>query len=234
VSSSRKESRKVRFGMAGPVCAGCGKTLPSPGGRGRPAAYHGPACRQRARRARLTAEPARADLLGLLDRAGRAVAAARRAATSGADPRAALAALAELAAVAELANAGHARKVATASRGEVERPSARPTEPTVTESVTNSAVPEARPVTREDVIDVDTVRIERGNDFEILGTYRVLAGDSILLGYLGRDRRRRWEVRTAATSLTVPGGPWRTRQDALVGLLLNGGIHTSEKRKSLN
>jgi hypothetical protein len=217
--------------MAGPVCAGCGETLPNPGRRGRPAAYHGPACRQRARRARLTAEPARADLLGLLDRAGRAVAAARRVATSGADPRAALA---ELAAVAELANAGHATEVATASRGEVERPSARLTEPTVTESVTNSAVPEARPVTREDLIDVDTVRVERGNDFENLGTYRVLASDSILLGYLGRDRRRHWEARTAATSLAVPGGPWRTRQDALVGLLLNGGIRTAEIRKAQN
>jgi hypothetical protein len=77
------------------------------------------------------------------------------------------------------------------------------------------------------VIDVATVRVERGEDFESSGTYRVLAGDSILLGYLGRDRRRRWEARTAATVLTVPGGPWRTRQDALVGLLLNSSIRTS-------
>jgi hypothetical protein len=84
-----------------------------------------------------------------------------------------------------------------------------------------------RPVTREDVIDVDTVRAERSEDFEVSRTYRVLASDSILLGYVARGRRRSWEARTAATTLTVRGGPWRTRQDALVGLLLNGGIRTS-------
>jgi hypothetical protein len=81
-------------------------------------------------------------------------------------------------------------------------------------------------MTHEDVVDVDTVRIERGEDFEVQGTYRVLAGDSILLGYLGRNQRRRWEARTATTALPVPGGPWHTRHDALIGLLLNGGIRT--------
>ncbi|WP_329060422.1 hypothetical protein [Amycolatopsis sp. NBC_01480] len=216
--------------MTEPVCAGCGEMLPRPRGRGRPATYHGPACRQRARRARLTADPTRADLLALLDRAGRAVAGARRAVTSGEDAHAALA---ELAAVAELAQAAQATNVATTSRVDMERPPADATKLIITESVTESPAPETRPVTREDVIDVDTVRVERGKDFEISGTYRVLAGDSILLGYLGRDRHRRWEARTAATTLTVTGGPWRTRQDALVGLLLNGGIRTAEVRKRL-
>jgi hypothetical protein len=154
------------------------------------------------------------------------VAAARHATMSGDDPRAALA---ELATIAELANASHVTSGAPAPSTTVERPSARATKPTtVTESVTDSVAPKTRPVTPQDVIDVDTVQIERGEDFEIQGTYRVLAGDSILLGYLGRDRRRRWEARTAATALTVPGGPWRTRQDALIGLLLNGGICTTE------
>ena len=210
--------------MAGPVCAGCGKTLSTPGGRGRPATYHGPACRQRARRARLAADPARAGLLGLLDRAGRAVAAARRAVTSGDDPSAALA---ELAVVAEIVNASHATEAAAAPHAEVERASASAGESaTVTKFVTDTTAIEARPATCEDVIDVDTVRVERGEDFEFSGTYRVLAGDSIMLGYLARDQRRRWEARTATTTMTVPGGPWRTRQDALVGLLLNGGIRT--------
>lgn len=59
-------------------------------------------------------------------------------------------------------------------------------------------------MTRKDVIDVDTVRVERGQDFEISGTYRVLAGNSILLGYLARDQRRRWEARTA--TLDIPRG----------------------------
>ncbi|MDX3192313.1 hypothetical protein PV458_28210 [Streptomyces sp. MN03-5084-2B] len=212
--------------MIEPVCAGCGKRLPRPSGRGRPATYHGSACRQRARRARLAADTAAADLLALLDQAGRAIADARRAVTSGDDPHSALA---ELAAVTGLVNVRHVAEVATAPPTEVERPPLPDAGPAaVTNSVTNPAAPIARPVTREDVIDVDTVQVERGEDFEISGTYRVLAGDSILLGYLGRDRRRRWEARTAATMLTVPGGPWKTRRDALIGLLLNGGIRSKD------
>ena len=212
--------------MAEPVCAGCGEMLPRPRGRGRPATYHGPACRQRARRARLTADPTRADLLALLDRAGRAVAGARRAVTSGEDARTALA---DLAAVARLAEAAQATNVAAPPRAEMEGSSAHTVESSVTESVTEFVAPKTRPVTREDVIDLDAVRVERSEDFEISGAYRVLAGDSILLGYVGRDRRRRWEARTATTTLTVPGGPWQTRQDALIGLLLNGGIRTEDK-----
>ena len=50
--------------MAGPVCAGCGKPMPSRSRRGRPATYHGPTCRQRAHWARPAADPNRADLPG--------------------------------------------------------------------------------------------------------------------------------------------------------------------------
>src|SRR4051794_24423120 len=107
--------------MTEQVCAGCGETLPRPRGRGRPAAYHGPTCRQRARRARLAADPARTNLLALLDRAGRVVADVRRAVTSGEDAHAALA---ELVAVAELAKAAQATDVAAASRVDMESPSA--------------------------------------------------------------------------------------------------------------
>lgn len=215
--------------MDRPVCAGCGRPLPQPSGRGRPATYHDSTCRQRARRARLAAGPGRADLLSLLDRAGRAVAAARRAAISGANPSAALA---ELAVAAELANAGRTTDVSPAPRTIADRPPTQVDEQKpVTDSVTEPAASGVRPVTREDVIDVETVRIERGAEFETSGNYRTLAGDSILLGYLARDRRGRWVARTATTSLTVPGGPWRTRHDALVGLLLNGGIRTTEARR---
>ncbi|WIY01257.1 hypothetical protein QRX60_45735 [Amycolatopsis mongoliensis] len=167
----------------------------------------------------------------MLDRAGRAVAGARRALTSGDDARAALA---ELATVAELVEAAQATEVLVTPHAEMDGVSSHAAEPTVTESVTKSATSETRSVTRADVIDVDTVRVERGKDFEVSGTYRVLAGDSILLGYLGRVRRRGWEARTAATMVAVPGGPWRTRQDALVGLLLNGGIRMAEARKQSN
>lgn len=221
---SRNMSRIWGSNVVESVCAGCGKKLPRREGRGRPATYHGPACRQRARRARLAADPARADLLALLDHAGRAVADARRAATTGEDARAALA---ELTAVIELAEAALPDAAAAIPSTKVEGLHEHAAKPTVMES----APPETRPVTREDVIDVDTVRVERGRDFEISGSYRVLAGDSILLGYVARDRRRRWGARTAATMLNVPGGPWRTRQDALAGLLLNGGIRTAKMWK---
>jgi hypothetical protein len=116
--------------MTEPVCAGCGEMLPRPRERGRPATYHGPACRQRARRARLSADPARTDLLALLDRAGRAVAGARRAVTSGEDARAALA---ELVAVAELVEAAQTTEVAATSCVNTERGSADAPEPTVAE-----------------------------------------------------------------------------------------------------
>jgi hypothetical protein len=112
--------------MTGPICAGCGKPLPRPSGRGRPATYHGPACRQRAHRARLTAEPGRAELLALLDRAGLAVAAARRAAMCGDDPHAALM---ELATVAELANVGLATDVAPPPNVATKHPSTHAPEP---------------------------------------------------------------------------------------------------------
>jgi hypothetical protein len=148
---------------------------------------------------------------------------------TGDDPRAALA---ELAAVAELAHFGHLPDRAMLSATVECQPKRATTPNIVTESVTDSARPEARPVTCADVIDLDTVRIERGKDFESQGTYRVLAGDSIVLGYLGRDRRRRWEARTSTTALTVRGGPWRTRKDALVHLLMDGGFATNTSNPS--
>lgn len=210
--------------MGTPVCAGCGKTLPPPTGRGRPATYHGPACRQRARRARLAANPDRSDLLTLLDRASQAVAAARRAAISGHNPAPALA---EPATVAEIVAVGHVADNAPGRRPTAEHSATDPVELTpVTHSVTEPIESQVRPATSQDLIDVDTVHVERSEDFEISGTYRALAGDSLLLGYLERDGRRRWQARTATTAVTVPGGPWRTRQDALVGLLLNGSIRT--------
>lgn len=78
----------------------------------------GPACRQRAGRERLAAEPDRADLLTPLDRAGRALAAARHAGLSGDVPAAALMELA----IAELANAGHTSDDAAVPSATVERP----------------------------------------------------------------------------------------------------------------
>ena len=59
---------------------------------------------------------------------------------------------------------------------------------------------------REDVIDVDMVRVKRGKDLEISGVYHMLAGYPVLLHCCGCDRRPRWEVRTAAKTLTLSDG----------------------------
>lgn len=52
--------------------------------------------------------------------------------------------------------------------------------------------------------------------------WRVLAGDldtPIQVGTVKRGRRGRWEALTASLVDEVPGGPWRSRQDAVVHLL---------------
>jgi hypothetical protein len=66
------------------LCVGCGRSLPERAVRGRPARYHGPVCRQharRARRARLGVDPGLAALLAVAP-AGRT---RRRCATPGGD-----------------------------------------------------------------------------------------------------------------------------------------------------
>ena len=83
----------MRRDVASPKEAGALSGIPRP---------HLPPTRPSARH---TADPVCAALLALLDRAGRAVADARRAVASGADSRAAVA---ELAVVAELAEAAQA------------------------------------------------------------------------------------------------------------------------------
>jgi hypothetical protein len=73
------------------VCGGCGGLLPErSGSRWRPARYHGAACRQRARRARMATEPGPVELLAVAERTERAAGALRRAVTVSGDIRAAL------------------------------------------------------------------------------------------------------------------------------------------------
>jgi Mg-chelatase subunit ChlI len=76
-----------------PLCVGCSQPLPVRRARGRPARYHGPACRQRARRARLSVDPGRVELLAVAARAEHAALALRRAVTAGQDHDAAVAEL---------------------------------------------------------------------------------------------------------------------------------------------
>lgn len=83
------------------LCVGCGRSLLERQSRGRPALYHGPACRQRARRARLGTDPGRIELLAVAERAEHASRALRRAVTTSQDHDAAVTEL--LAAAATLA-----------------------------------------------------------------------------------------------------------------------------------
>lgn len=79
-----------------------------------------------------------------------------------------------------------------------------------------------RRVARPEPLDLDTVRLERivAEAGESAG-WRVLAGDTetpTQVGTVKRGRRGRWEALNASL-VEVPGGPWRTRQDAVVHLV---------------
>src|SRR5271168_2159105 len=58
------------------TCAGCGTALPTRPRRGRPARYHGPACRQRAHRARVAFDGG--EHLALIEAMDTALGAVRR------------------------------------------------------------------------------------------------------------------------------------------------------------
>jgi hypothetical protein len=198
------------------MCEGCGKPLPArPGMPGRPAAYHGATCRQRARRARLAVEPDRAALLAGLEDVGHALAAARRAVLANHDAHAAMEQL---------------RTAVTALTPAGSTPEPQPRRSAVAKPVTESAEHDVtshpdqlRAVTPADTVDPGTVRVLRSLDYEFSGSYCALAtvrGKAVLLGILRRSGRSGWVALTPLL-ITVSGGPWRTRQDALVQLLLN-------------
>ncbi|WP_216213773.1 hypothetical protein [Amycolatopsis aidingensis] len=208
------------------LCAGCGQPLPerAVSGRGRRPRYHGPACRQRARRARISSE--RGDALTAVAEVEAATAALRAALLAGADPAAEVERL-------RTATDNVTRTVTSPMVAPVatRRDAVPPAD--VTESVTESSVdtkPSKRarhaPV-RRGAVDLDSVRLARSTD-PVRPGWRVLTGpveDVTLLGWLepvrtatGR-RSGGWQATTAPHLLTVPGGPWKTRQDALVRLV---------------
>lgn len=78
--------------MQAPTCKGCGEPLPPPSPRGRPARYHGPACRQKAHRARLRAQALGQDWIAL-EEVDAAITDVRRLMATGGNPRSALARL---------------------------------------------------------------------------------------------------------------------------------------------
>jgi hypothetical protein len=246
---SRNLSRKVVAMTAS--CGGCGKPLSAGSGVGRPARYHGPTCRQRARRARLAVDPERAALLAVADRAEHAALALRRALTSGQDPDSAAGEL--MTAVAELAALRGATSSADAAR-EAE------VAVDVTESVTKRPVkvaPQARtrrgthreseasepdvqtgsaqlppPVAANERVDPETVSLQRSADYEMNRTWHVLTETAQGCRLVGSLRpvagtARAWEAWTPLL-LVVAGGPWKSRQDALVHLLSQ---HASRVRR---
>jgi hypothetical protein len=210
------------------------------------ARYHGPACRQRARRARLAVDPDRAQLLALAQRAEHAALALRRAVTTGQDHDAAVAEwLAAADALAATLSDG-AHDESTPVNGAT-TPQDSPVTKSVTETVPCPAAPEpaqhstgsaqrsGNPATnqaarrrhttqqqRPQPIDPDTVRLERSGDYDLTGTWHVVAGpanDPIPVGFVRRnDLGKRWQARTPAL-VAISGGPWRTRQDAVLHLV---------------
>jgi hypothetical protein len=202
--------------------------------------YHGATCRQRARRARLAVAPDRVAVLAGLDQVGHALVAARLAVTLGQNPHALLEQL-KVAVTALLSSGG-------------EPTNTHPDQGAVTESVTlaiespdavagpvaSSAEPTMSPqtelfraVTTADKIDPESVRVVRGPDFEFSGSYQVLASmgnDVVLIGILRRSGRSAWQALTPLF-IAVSGGPWRTRQDALVQLLLNHDLARRATRR---
>ena len=211
------------------ICAGCGLELPPKiTGRGRPARFHNGACRQRAHRAKASQPTA---VLAALDAIEAAVSEIRRAVLTASPSHQAAYQLADT--TRELTDrlfeqAPVDASPSTVGSEHVQQSAAPRAEPAaVTEKVTKPKRRRATPRPRRRTptsapLDLDTVRLQPSAD---PGTWRVLAGDTgdpILVGTLGPalsfGRHRKWEARDQGW-ITVPGGPWPTRQAALIHLL---------------
>ena len=227
------------------ICAGCGLELPPKTGRGRPARFHNGACRQRAHRAKASQPIAVLAALDAVETAAREIRWAvltssptRQAAHQLADAMRELTEhLREQTPIRRASDTAITHSATTPvdappstltnSSEHVNQLPAPPPRQAVTKNVTKikggSATSRSRRRTSASAaLDLDTVRLEPSAD---PGTWRVLAGetgDSILVGTLtpalSFGRRRKWEARDQGW-ITVPGGPWPTRQAALIHLL---------------
>lgn len=242
LESSAFVTNHVTIGCAMPAlaCLGCGEPLPPGSGRGRRARYHGPACRQRARRARLQVEQGRE--WEALERADAAMVTARRAMTNGADATPALQALisaamdlAELHGItasgsAAVAPSGPHASVVTKSFTEQARANRRrkPVEAAHANAPTDADAPERvelpPAIKPREVVDTETVRMERipsrrdDNRSKMVLTGH---GDGVrLVGFLEPQgiQQKKWDAFTPGWT-RLDGGPFRTRQDALIRLL---------------
>jgi hypothetical protein len=190
-------------------CGGCGQPLPARAGPGRPARYHNAACRQRAHRVQRglrTTQPDNAALLAAADRTEQTVRALRAAVITGHDLPAAITIV--LAAAARLVELCHARPTT-------------PPAPLPRAIGPDRNGHDLRLLTPADPIDPSTVRLERNPD-RATGGWRVLTKQPdgpAVAGLLTRALTgTAWQARTPQRIL-VPGGPWRTRRDALTHLL---------------
>ncbi|GAA3430987.1 hypothetical protein BJ998_000865 [Kutzneria kofuensis] len=221
----------------GTQCLGCGEALSAGASRGRPARYHGPTCRQRARRARLAV--INSEVLDAVAVVESTISEVRRAVLAGESPGEAghqlVRAAAELAERLGLSGAGSPadpsadRPVTKSVTLPSDQTEPSMTAPAVTKSVTKRVRPPRRPHVRSAVpalLDLDTVRQERSTD-PLRPGWRVVAGAAdapVLVGFLeptysatGR-RSSRWEARTDRLTL-VSGGPWPNRATALANLV---------------
>jgi hypothetical protein len=115
-------------------------------------------------------------------------------------------------------------------------PVIEPVAPEIVHALTGDEIQVARPraVTAVEVIDSDSVRVVRGSNFEVSGSYHALAvvgDDEVLIGSVQRSGRAAWQALTPSF-IRLTGGPWRTRQDALVQLLLNHEQTRAAHRRS--
>lgn len=240
------------------VCAGCGQPLTPRPGRGRRTQYHDATCRQRARRARLAAAHAPAwEALARLEAAAaatrRAMTTGAEAQAAIGDLQAAAA---ELAACygsppSTPGTITHVTEKVTGTSGSNGETRQHHTAPAVTENVTPLRQRTTRRATRgdaagptlpgpataterpslelDDPLDTSTVRMERGQG---PGTWVVICGqegNERVVGYLMHDLRRprAWAARGAGYE-PILGGPWNTRETALVQLI------AAHQRKSKN
>lgn len=204
------------------LCPGCGQPLPERVGaeRGRRPRYHGPACRQRARRARITSQ--NAALLAALAEVESAASALRAALLTGVS----VTSIAEdLRASAEAVTRSLAQSSPDTATDRVTK--SVTIDDAETKTTANPAPDRKARQRRRKPLDPDSVRLERSTN-EVSAGWRVLAGpsdDATVLGLLepvftpaGR-RGGGWQATAYPTLLKVPGGPWKTRQDALVRLV---------------
>jgi hypothetical protein len=216
-----------QIGVVSVLCSGCGQPLPVRGERGRPARYHDAACRQRARRARLASD--QGALLAALSSVEGATAGLRAAVLTGGDTTVPARTLAQAAAQATAlvlpsepaVPTPRVTKTVTRSQDGNDNKDRQDAPPSPARRRRRSAAPAA--------IDPDTVRLTRETDPVSPGWHvhgRTATGDEVRIGFLEQvysargTRSGRWQARTAGTTL-VPGGPWPTRQKALVNLVLD-------------